>query len=74
MKVNRFLHQLVTEPIRGDTILDSVLLSDEDITEELVIKCILKLSGNHLIQFKLSKQRSITIFSIASFQFQNGKL
>ncbi|CAM5118465.1 unnamed protein product [Natator depressus] len=59
-----FLHQVVAEPTRGDAILDLVLVSSEDLIEEMVVGDNLGLRDHELIQFKpngrINKNRSVS--------------
>lgn len=53
MIADGFLHQMVTESIRGDPILDVGLVINEDVIEELVIEYNIDIGDYELIQFKL---------------------
>uniref|UniRef100_K7F0G7 Endonuclease/exonuclease/phosphatase domain-containing protein n=1 Tax=Pelodiscus sinensis TaxID=13735 RepID=K7F0G7_PELSI len=51
---DEFFHQVVVEPTRGEAILDLVLMSSEDLIEEMVVGDKLGSSDHELIQFKLN--------------------
>uniref|UniRef100_K7EWV1 Endonuclease/exonuclease/phosphatase domain-containing protein n=1 Tax=Pelodiscus sinensis TaxID=13735 RepID=K7EWV1_PELSI len=51
---DEFLHQVVAESTRGDAILDLVLVSSEDLIDEMVVGDNLGSSDHELIQFKLN--------------------
>ncbi|CAM4663482.1 unnamed protein product [Lepidochelys kempii] len=51
-----FLHQVVAELTRRDAILDLVLVSNEDLIEEMVVGDNLGSSDHELIQFKLNRR------------------
>ncbi|CAM4513742.1 unnamed protein product [Caretta caretta] len=70
-----FLQQVVAEPTRGDAILDLVLVSNEDLIEEMVVGDNLGSSDHELIQFKLNgrinKNKSATrVFDFKRADFQ----
>lgn len=59
---DRFLHQTVTEPTRGDAILDLLLVSNENLIEELV-RGSLGSSDHELIQCNLNGRINTIIYN-----------
>ncbi|XP_050792311.1 uncharacterized protein LOC127042868 [Gopherus flavomarginatus] len=67
-----FLHQVVEVPTRGDAILDLVLVSSEDLVEEMVVGDNLGSSDHELIQFKLDGRINKCRSGIRVFDFSRA--
>ncbi|CAM5117040.1 unnamed protein product [Natator depressus] len=67
-----FLQQVVAEPTRGDAILDLVLVSSEDLIEEMVVRDNLGSSDHELIQFKLNRRINKNKSATRVFDFKRA--